>query len=273
MKLESVYPIVEGYKDSARAGCGQLLRPAAAQPRALAASYSPDNELTASERLHLDAEYERYDWTTAPSWNRADFYDLFGPTKTSRKGYSVPGRAITKTAALRRARGSSSSVDAAYYGDLDAAGLPERRTDFDELAARGARLALPDSAPSLGNVDEEKGSRWNSGVAGDRVEGHVPEASGRRSTSAWRCRIRHSSIWLRGAGGVCGGDRDEPFANFYFGGFGNNWVDHATRSATASRTAFPASRSTRSAAATTPRDARVEPAAVRFRRVGRPAST
>jgi hypothetical protein len=22
------------------------------------------------------------------------------------------------------------------------------------------------------------------------------------------------------------GERDEPFANFYFGGFGNNWVDH-----------------------------------------------
>ena len=36
----------------------------------------------------------------------------------------------------------------------------------------------------------------------------------------------HSSIWLRSSAGYSPGDRDEPFANFYFGGFGNNWVDH-----------------------------------------------
>ncbi|NIW23156.1 MAG: hypothetical protein GWN29_00525, partial [Gammaproteobacteria bacterium] len=35
----------------------------------------------------------------------------------------------------------------------------------------------------------------------------------------------HSSFWLRTSAGFSPGDRDEPFANFFFGGFGNNWVD------------------------------------------------
>lgn len=38
--------------------------------------------------------------------------------------------------------------------------------------------------------------------------------------------IRNSSVWLRSAAGFATGDRGEPFANFYFGGFGNNWIDH-----------------------------------------------
>ena len=35
----------------------------------------------------------------------------------------------------------------------------------------------------------------------------------------------HQSLWLRTAAGVAHGDRDEPFANFWFGGFGNNRLD------------------------------------------------
>ena len=38
--------------------------------------------------------------------------------------------------------------------------------------------------------------------------------------------IDHSSIWLRASAGQAVGTRGEPFASFYLGGFGNNWVDH-----------------------------------------------
>jgi hypothetical protein len=37
--------------------------------------------------------------------------------------------------------------------------------------------------------------------------------------------IGHSSVWLRSAGGFSPRSRDLPFANFFFGGFGNNWID------------------------------------------------
>jgi len=38
--------------------------------------------------------------------------------------------------------------------------------------------------------------------------------------------IPHSSIWFRSAAGFSPQDAAEPFSNFYFGGFGNNYVDH-----------------------------------------------
>lgn len=38
--------------------------------------------------------------------------------------------------------------------------------------------------------------------------------------------IDHSSLWVRSAAGKSFGDPEQPFANFYFGGFGNNWVDY-----------------------------------------------
>jgi len=36
----------------------------------------------------------------------------------------------------------------------------------------------------------------------------------------------HISVWLRGYAGASAGEADDPFANYYFGGFRNNYVDH-----------------------------------------------
>jgi len=36
----------------------------------------------------------------------------------------------------------------------------------------------------------------------------------------------HSSLWLRTSFGKAFGDRFNSLVNFYFSGFGNNWVDH-----------------------------------------------
>ena len=38
--------------------------------------------------------------------------------------------------------------------------------------------------------------------------------------------VRHSSLWLRSVGGLgAAATARDPFANFFFGGFGNNYVD------------------------------------------------
>src|SRR4029079_15218919 len=39
-------------------------------------------------------------------------------------------------------------------------------------------------------------------------------------------RMGHSSVWFRESAGFSPNDAAEPFANFFFGGFGNNYVDH-----------------------------------------------
>ena len=42
----------------------------------------------------------------------------------------------------------------------------------------------------------------------------------------WPFLFDHSSIWLRNVAGWSHGDFNDPFANFYFGAFGNHYVDH-----------------------------------------------
>ena len=60
---------------------------------------------------------------------------------------------------------------------------------------------------------------------GSRVNGGVtPQVRGELDFG-YALPIPNSSVWLRSAGGFANGDRNSTVANFYFGGFGNNYVD------------------------------------------------
>ena len=41
------------------------------------------------QRLHLRAVLRHWNWKVSAALNRADFYDLFGPTRMSRRGHSL----------------------------------------------------------------------------------------------------------------------------------------------------------------------------------------
>ena len=86
-KLDNAYPVVEGYQDAAgnrgvasgvRANFSDRL---GATGLELTASYSPTQSLDASERLHVRAVFRHWNWNVSGTLNRADFYDLFGPTR------------------------------------------------------------------------------------------------------------------------------------------------------------------------------------------------
>jgi hypothetical protein len=227
LRRESMYPVVQGYKDSAAIGYRvNFSDPLQLNHLAIAAAYSPAGSSAASERLHLDAEYRRYDWRGRVRWNGADFYDLFGPTKTSRKGYMVEGGHLS-TLVFDEPRRMELDVSATAAGGLDR--LPEFQNvvvDVDRLAAVEAKLTYSNQRHSLGYVDEEKGRKWSALARTDYVDGTVvPKLLGAYDQGA-ALPIGHSSIWSRSAAGFSPRPRDLPFANFYFGGFGNNWVDH-----------------------------------------------
>ena len=57
LRRESVYPVLQGSKDTAAAGLRlNLSDPLSLNTLSLTASYSPDTSLAASERTHLEAE-------------------------------------------------------------------------------------------------------------------------------------------------------------------------------------------------------------------------
>ena len=88
LRRESFYPVFQGYKDTSAIGMRvNFSDPLQFNRASVVASYSPAGDLPQSERVHLKADYERYDWRGLFELNKADFYDFFGPTQTSRKGY------------------------------------------------------------------------------------------------------------------------------------------------------------------------------------------
>ena len=226
--LDSIYPVVQGYKDSAAVGVRlNFSDPVQLNKLNVTAAYSPDGSLPSDERFHVDARYERYDWSARIRWNAGDFYDLFGPTKTSMKGYSFRV-GYQKALLYDKPRELRVEANATYYGGLDR--LPDFQniaTAYDTLFAIRARLKYRNERHSLGWVDEEKGHAWDIGFAGDRVNGKsYPKALGdvRRRLRAPDPALLDLAPDARPAGRR--GSTNEPFASFYFGGFRNNWVDY-----------------------------------------------
>jgi hypothetical protein len=240
LQRESIYPVVQGYKDTQALGVrANFSDPLQLNRLNFVASYSPWSSLDSDERLHLRADYQRYDWRARATYNDANFYDLFGPTKTGRKGYTA-GIGYHRTLVYDEPRRIDLETDAMFGGNLDR--LPQYQNievDVDRLFAAEATLKGSNIRSSLGRVDDEKGVHWS-------VTADTTQAAG-----TWFVRTRgtfdagvplpagHSSIWLRSAAGWSPGSRDDPFANFYFGAFGNNWVDRGEAKRYREYYAFP----------------------------------
>jgi hypothetical protein len=227
LQLESLYPVVQGYKDTVAGGYRfNFSDPLQLNRAAITAAWSPWDSLDPVERLHLDASYQRYDWRGRFAWNSADFYDLFGPTKTGRKGY-LAEMGHTSTLIFDEPRRLQLDIDGRIAGRLDR--LPEYQNvevDVDRLASVEAALSYTDVRRSLGYVDDEGGQRWSAVVRGDWVDGRVVPKIQTTYDRGAALPLGHTSIWSRSAAGFSPRARELPFANFYFGGFGNNWIDH-----------------------------------------------
>jgi hypothetical protein len=240
MKRESVYPILQGYKETAAAGVRlNLSDPLQLNRFRVTATYSPWSSLSAEERVHLTAAYDRFDWRARVSLNHADFYDLFGPTKVGRKGaFALLGH--KRTLIFDEPRRMDLDLSGNVAANIDR--LPDYQNvavNVDRLYALDAKLSYSDIRKSLGAVDDETGSRWSAAAqlsVADTVAYPSVHATFDRGVAL---PIGHSSIWWRNAAGLSTGDRTQPFANFFFGAFGNNYVDHGDEKRYREFYAFP----------------------------------
>jgi hypothetical protein len=237
IRLMTLVPVAEGYKSRAAAGLdAELSDPLSTHRVSLTATVSPAGSLPEDERLHLSARYARPRWDAHVRYNPASFYDFFGPTKTARRGTNL-GLTYTRTLLHDEPHTLELRIGADGWTGLER--LPDAQNvavspEFDRLLTHFVQLRDENVRSSIGAVDQEKGYRWstaygNNGVRFDRASGPVwrgfPQFEGSFDVGA-PLPVRHVSLWLRSAAGWSPGDRREPFANFFFGGFGNDWVDH-----------------------------------------------
>ncbi len=222
----SFYPVVLGYKDYFSYGLKvNFADPIGFQNINFLASYSPYNQLNMNERFHLDFVYSYLNWKFESTLNRADFYDLAGPTKVSMKGYSA-GLEYHKSLIYDRPLFMDYSIHSTFYGNLER--LPSYQNitaSYDKLLNIGADFGYRYEAASLGSVDKEKGFNWKVSLDNNYVRTTAYPHIHNEFDLGFALPINHSSIWLRSSVGYSYGNREEPFANFYFGGFGNNYVD------------------------------------------------
>ena len=233
--LESMYPIIEGYKDEFALGMSATFSdPIMLDKIDVAVSHSIDSNLPSGQDIHAKVEWQHVvtrqtplsgTWTGILRHNAADFYDLFGPTKRSRKGQSATVQ-YEKTLIYDEPRQLDLNLNLSHYMNMDR--LPRYQNidvTFDELTAFTADLSYSHVRSSLGHVDDEKGFKWRLVAAGNYVNSElIPKYFG-NFDFGFALPWGHSSIWFRNSAGYANGQPDDPFANFFFGGFGNNWVD------------------------------------------------
>jgi len=224
--VANAFPVVQGYKSTAAVGYhANFLDPLQFASVGITAAYTPGSHLPANERAHVEVDGSYLGWRGSLSFNRSDFYDLFGPTKRSRKGYAAKF-GYDDYRIFDDPRILKVTYDLEYYDKIDV--LPNAQnvgTPFSRLLTARIGWHYTNTRRSLGAVDDEKGFAWDVVLKADRVGDEVPAQLRGNFDYGFALRIPHSSIWLRSAAGVGTGRRDNPVANFYFGGFGNNYVD------------------------------------------------
>ncbi len=79
----------------------------------------------------------------------------------------------------------------------------------------------------MGSVDNEAGFSVQVNSKNNYVNKNIYPRLWANLTYGFLTPFNHSSIWLHySAGNSFASNRDDAFANFYFGGFGNNYVDY-----------------------------------------------
>jgi hypothetical protein len=226
LEFANAFPVLQGYKNYVGIGYHfNVEDPLRFASLGVTAAYTPSTGLPSEERGHVDV-YGRYEfWKAELAWNRSDFYDLFGPTKRSRKGYAAK-LGYDWLLIYDDPRRLDAFFDVAWYDKIDT--LPTAQnvpTSFTRLLTTSAELKYTEVRQSIGAAEDEKGVVWSVLYTGQETLGATsPQLQGTLGYGI-PLPIHNSSIWSWTAGGIANGANNPTLASFYFGGFGNNYVD------------------------------------------------
>jgi hypothetical protein len=232
-----LYPFVEGYKTHTAAGLHlQLSDPVGLHTFDASLSATPTDLVAPDERWHATFRYRRPNASAELQWNPGSFFDLVGATKTSRKGLHA-GIGFDHTFIRDTPRLFLATASLSGWTGLER--LPDHQNiatsdDFDRVVTGAVEFEYRNTRKSIGAVDPEKGHAWSARTEANAVRFTRPTGTAVRAFPKVSGTLEvgtpmllpNSSLWLITAAGWSPGDRAEPFANFFFGGFGNNGLDH-----------------------------------------------
>lgn len=227
IRFAGAYPIIQGYKNYVAPGYRvNFMDPMGLNSFIFKFSVSPYKSLPLKQIFHLSAEYSFWNWTFTANYNYADFYDLFGPTKFSRAGYSFSGKYYKLINRMSPTR-TDFSIKISAYGDLEQ--LPYYQnvsSDIRNLFVAAINFHKSYLRKSLGAIEPEQGYEWNVyALTSLAKETFYPQLIN-NFDFGFLLPMRNSSLWFRTSVGQSLGEPDKSNSYFYFGGFGNNYVDY-----------------------------------------------
>jgi hypothetical protein len=227
MRLANAYPDIAGFKKTVAAGLRlNWLDPLGISDLNLFLAGSPWSDYKGKQKLHVQLDWKYWNWNLLASYNKTDFYDLFGPTLRSRAGYTL-GLTYSRTYSLRSPFKVNYDAGIYTYGDLEV--IPQYQnvtTPVRNFQAASASFGVAKVRKTLGGVDDEKGYRWEvSSTSYLAQKKFYPSVVSEQSAGFLLPGLRNTSFWIRNSIGQSFGDSSSALSKFYFGGFRNNYVD------------------------------------------------
>jgi hypothetical protein len=227
-RFAATYPIVEGYQGAISPGWFfHWEDPLQFNQINASLSVSPfKHDMRDKDRFHAKLQLKTLNWDITYLHNGADFYDLFGPVKRSRRGDSLSA-AYNRTVIYDPPRQLDVFGSAAVYTGLETLPQAQNISSPKNIVSFEAGAKYTDTRKALGGVDHEKGIAWRAltDLDWDTKAGELfPKIHGGVDYGV-PLPMPNSSVWFYAHAGVAWGERLHPLAAYYFGSFRNNYVD------------------------------------------------
>lgn len=241
MKLANAYPDLGGFKKTVAVGYRLNWRdPMGLSDIDLFLAASPWSTYENKQKIHAQLQWKLWNWSFLANYNPTHFYDLFGPTRRSRAGYSL-GINYKRFYSLKEPYKFQYEFGVYTYGDLEV--LPNYQnvaSPIKNLQAAYGSLGFTKFRKTLGGVDDEKGYSWNLSTTSYLAQGKLyPSMVSNQEIGLLVPFVRNTSFWLRNSVGQSLGDRESSLSQFYFGGFRNNYLDWQPSEQYRETVAFP----------------------------------
>ena len=240
LRMVSAYPIIQGYKNSVAAGYRfNFMDPMGLNSLNVKMSLTADHRLPDKQIPLFSAEYNYWNWSFTGNYNYADFYDLFGPTKFSMAGYSFSAKYYKLINRLTPKK-TDFYVKLSVYGDMETLpGYQNITSDYRNFYVGTINYHKSYLSKSLGAIESEQGYDWNIyGYSSLAKQAFYPQLINNFDLGLL-LPLRNSSLWFRTSLGQSFGKRDITNSYFYFGGFGNNYLDYRSAQQYREMSSFP----------------------------------
>jgi len=250
MKLNYAYPIVTGYKDNV--GIGYKFNfedPFSLRSIDFSFSFTPKQwrngindsgtNIEPKEQLHASFNFStsklggflsgNYDFYA--HYNKDNFYDLFGPTKRSRKGLLF-GFSNKKSLIYDPPKNLDLSLGFRGFYGLDQSPEFQQIDNFDQDYDTNifydifSSLSFRNIKRSVGAVDGEKGVQTSINASSSITDGNFYPTFTGKFDFGFQLPFNHTSLWFRTSSGNSFSKKVNPFSRFGFAAFGNNYIDY-----------------------------------------------